>query len=190
MTTPSPGPMRQPQSRPQPLRAPIPVSRDVDFFNRYDAATRAAMEDRVSRRRRSPRAPVSQSLAQAATDNRRPCHRSRHWPASLTPCGRSCGHRIHRQPENSRPSGRHPTQKRSRCSKKLRNAATLGSPRRLRPGTSCSITGDPAPQHARDNSAPALSEAFPRVPARPLRFDRTNARTGSTLRATRVCALP
>jgi hypothetical protein len=56
-------------ARPQPLRAPIPVSRDVDFFNRYDAATRAAMEDRVARRPRTRRAPVSQSVAQAAVDN-------------------------------------------------------------------------------------------------------------------------
>jgi hypothetical protein len=35
--------------QPQNLTAPIPVSRDVDFFNRYDAATRQAMEDRVAR---------------------------------------------------------------------------------------------------------------------------------------------
>ncbi len=38
-------------ARPQPLRAPIPVSRDVDFFTRYDAATRAEMTNRVARRR-------------------------------------------------------------------------------------------------------------------------------------------
>ncbi len=41
--------------QPTNLTAPIPVSRDVDFFTRYDAATRAAMEDRVAR---NPRGPV------------------------------------------------------------------------------------------------------------------------------------
>jgi hypothetical protein len=56
-------------ARPQPLRAPIPVSRDVDFFTRYDAATRAAMTDRVSRRRVLPRAPASQSQPITYADN-------------------------------------------------------------------------------------------------------------------------
>ena len=46
--------------QPTNLRAPIPVSRDVDFFNRYDAATRAAMEDRVARRPR-PRTSLGQT---------------------------------------------------------------------------------------------------------------------------------
>ncbi len=48
-------------ARPQPLRAPIPVSRNVDFFTRYDAATRAAMTDRVSRRRVLPRTAAAPS---------------------------------------------------------------------------------------------------------------------------------
>ncbi len=56
-------------ARPQPLRAPIPVSRDVDFFTRYDAATRAAMTDRVSRRRVLPRAPATQSQPISYADN-------------------------------------------------------------------------------------------------------------------------
>jgi hypothetical protein len=43
--------------QPQNLRAPIPVSRDVNFFNRYDAETRAAMEDRVAR---NPRRSLAQ----------------------------------------------------------------------------------------------------------------------------------
>jgi hypothetical protein len=42
--------------QPQNLRAPMPVVRDVEFFNRYDAATRAAMEDRVARNPRRPAA--------------------------------------------------------------------------------------------------------------------------------------
>jgi hypothetical protein len=46
-------------ARPQPLRAPRAVVRDVDFFNRYDAATRAAMEESASRRRVSSRAPAA-----------------------------------------------------------------------------------------------------------------------------------
>jgi len=56
-------------ARPQPLRAPIPVSRDVDFFTRYDAATRAAMTDRVSRRRVLPRAPRAQAQPVTLADN-------------------------------------------------------------------------------------------------------------------------
>jgi len=56
-------------ARPQPLRAPIPVSRDVDFFTRYDAATRAAMTDRVSRRRVLPRTPATQSQPITYADN-------------------------------------------------------------------------------------------------------------------------
>ncbi len=39
--------------QPRNLRAPTPVVRDVDFFNRYDAVTRTAMEDRVARYPRS-----------------------------------------------------------------------------------------------------------------------------------------
>jgi hypothetical protein len=46
-------------SRPQPLRAPIPVSRDVDFFNRYDVETRASMEEGIARRRFAHRAPTT-----------------------------------------------------------------------------------------------------------------------------------
>jgi hypothetical protein len=46
-------------SRPQNLRAPIPVSKDVDFFNRYDVETRMAMEEGVARRRFAHRAPTS-----------------------------------------------------------------------------------------------------------------------------------
>lgn len=52
-------------ARPQPLRAPTPVVRDVDFFNRYDAATQVAIEHRVARRPRTPRPEARQSLAQA-----------------------------------------------------------------------------------------------------------------------------
>jgi hypothetical protein len=56
-------------AKPQPLRAPIPVSRDVEFFTKYDAATRRAMEDRVSRRRLLPRAPATETQASAVADN-------------------------------------------------------------------------------------------------------------------------
>jgi hypothetical protein len=56
-------------ARPKPLRAPIPVSRDVEFFTRYDAATRAAMTDRVSRRRILPRAPAAETPAATVADN-------------------------------------------------------------------------------------------------------------------------
>jgi hypothetical protein len=56
-------------ARPQPLRAPIPVSRDVEFFTRYDAATRAAMTDRVSRRRVLPRSAGSGTQASTVADS-------------------------------------------------------------------------------------------------------------------------
>jgi hypothetical protein len=51
-------------ARPQPLRAPTPVVRDVDFFNKYDAATRAAMTDRVARVKSNPTTPATQTPAQ------------------------------------------------------------------------------------------------------------------------------
>jgi hypothetical protein len=53
-------------SRPQSLRAPIPVSRDVDFFNRYDVETRIAMEEGVARRRFAHRAPTTTTRNQTA----------------------------------------------------------------------------------------------------------------------------
>ncbi len=57
-------------SRPQNLRAPIPVSKDVDFFNRYDVETRIAMEEGVARRRIAHRAPTTtQSQAPPAASS-------------------------------------------------------------------------------------------------------------------------
>jgi len=56
-------------ARPQPLRAPIPVSRDVEFFTKYDAATRAAMTDRVSRRRVLPRAAATGTQPATVADS-------------------------------------------------------------------------------------------------------------------------
>ena len=50
MTTHSPGVMPRPRHVPE-LASTIPVSRDVEFFNRYDAATRESMEEGVARRR-------------------------------------------------------------------------------------------------------------------------------------------
>ena len=54
-------------SRPQNLRAPIPVSKDVDFFNRYDVETRIAMEEGVARRRIAHRAPTTTTRNQTPT---------------------------------------------------------------------------------------------------------------------------
>jgi len=57
-------------SRPQNLRAPIPVSKDVDFFNRYDVATRMSMEEGIARRRMAYRAPTpTQSQAPAVASS-------------------------------------------------------------------------------------------------------------------------
>ena len=53
-------------SRPQNLRAPIPVSKDVDFFNRYDVATRMSMEEGIARRRIAYR-PLTNTPSQAPT---------------------------------------------------------------------------------------------------------------------------
>jgi hypothetical protein len=52
-------------SRPQNLRAPIPVSKDVDFFNRYDVETRMSMEEGIARRRMAYRAPTTTTRNQA-----------------------------------------------------------------------------------------------------------------------------
>jgi hypothetical protein len=56
-------------ARPQPLRAPRAVVRDVEFFNRYDAATRASMAEGIARRRGPARAPVTLAQAPSADNN-------------------------------------------------------------------------------------------------------------------------
>jgi hypothetical protein len=55
-------------NRPQSLRAPIPVSRDAEFFTRYDAETRLAMEDRVARTPRRPLGTINQQRTPSLAD--------------------------------------------------------------------------------------------------------------------------
>jgi hypothetical protein len=55
--------------QPRNLRAPTPVVRDVEFFNRYDAATRAAMEDRVARYPRRSLARPTQTPPATVAEN-------------------------------------------------------------------------------------------------------------------------
>ncbi len=55
-------------ARPKPLRAPTAVVRDVEFFNRYDAATRRAMVDAASRRRSPSPARAALNATPAAAE--------------------------------------------------------------------------------------------------------------------------
>jgi hypothetical protein len=60
-------------SKPQSLRAPIPVSKDVDFFSRYDVATRVSMEEGIARRRLAYRpVPTTPNLAPPVATNPQP----------------------------------------------------------------------------------------------------------------------
>ena len=73
MTTRSPEWGVWPRDQPQNLRAAdSPVVRDVDFFNRYDAGTRAAMVDRVARNPRRSLAQPNQTQAPTVAENPSP----------------------------------------------------------------------------------------------------------------------
>lgn len=147
-------------ARPQPLRAPLPAPRDFDFFNRYDAATLAAMEDRVARRRRTPRAPVSQSVAQAVADN----------PRTAPPIAPLASFfNAMRQivwPSDSPTEGELAVKRSTSDAKTLdllkevegRGYALIATAVEAR--NKLLDYGRPALQHARENSTPAISDAF------------------------------
>ena len=146
--------------QPRNLRAPIPVSRDVDFFNRYDAETRAAMVDRVARYPRRSLAQPTQSQAPAVAENPTPAPpasplssffntmRQLIWPADA-------------------PTGGELAAKRSSSDAKTQqvfNELEMHGYALVATATDARIKlidyGQPALQFMRDNSTPAVADGF------------------------------
>ena len=131
--------------QPQNLRAPIPVSRDVDFFNRYDAETRRGHGG-------SSRA-VPEEIPRSTDPNpgTRRCREfdTGSWgesPVQLLQHD-AATHLAGRRPHGGRPgrqaSKEPPTRRRWKCSMSLNGTAMPWSRPRPTLGSSLSIMGNP-----------------------------------------------
>jgi hypothetical protein len=142
------------------LRAPAPVSRDADFFNRYDAETRAAMVDRVARYPRRSFARPTQTPAAAVAENPTPADPVSPLSSFFNPMRQLIW------PADSPTGGELAAKRSSSDTKTLEvfNELETHGHALVATATDARIRlieyGQPALQFMRDNSTPAVADGF------------------------------